>query len=61
MAAAHDLARKFGVILDTLADAEKRSFDSELVEKVEHLRSDFGVRTIVDAERDFAALCRCRG
>src|ERR1700722_6324464 len=55
MAAPHDLAREFGKVLDAPADAEKRGFDCVLVEKVEHLRSDRRVRTIIDAERDFTA------
>jgi len=60
MAAPHDLAREFGAVLDAPADAEKRDFDSVFVEKVEHLRSDRGSGTIIDAERNFAAACRCR-
>jgi hypothetical protein len=54
MTATHHFARDVGMSLDALAYAEESGLAIETIEQIEHLESDYGIRSIIDREGDLA-------
>src|SRR6266581_9358459 len=52
MATADDLARELRVLFHALANAEKRSFGTILIQQIEHPGSDCGIRPVVNSDRN---------